>query len=50
LDTSAEDEAIDRIKAIEAATALEANLVQASKKIKIKPASEAPDSFDPSKD
>lgn len=50
LDTSAEDEAIDRIKAIEAAKALEANLVQASKKIKIKPASEAPDSFDPSKD
>lgn len=50
LDTSEEDEAIDRIKAIEAAKALEADLVQASKKIKIKPASEAPDSFDPSKD
>jgi hypothetical protein len=50
LDTTAEDEAIDRIKAIEAAKALEANLVQESKKIKIKPASEAPDSFDPSKD
>ena len=50
LDTSEEDEAIDRIKAIEAAKALEANLVQESKKIKIKPASEAPDSFDPSKD
>lgn len=50
LDTTVEDEAIDRIKAIEAAKALEANLVQESKKIKIKPASEAPDSFDPSKD
>ncbi len=50
LDTTAEDEAIDRIKSIEAAKALEANLVQESKKIKIKPASEAPDSFDPSKD
>lgn len=50
LDTTEEDEAIDRIKAIEAAKALEANLVQESKKIKIKPASEAPDSFDPSKD
>ena len=50
LDTTEEDDAIDRIKAIEAAKALEANLVQESKKIKIKPASEAPDSFDPSKD
>ncbi len=50
LDTTAEDEAIDRIKAIEAAKALEANLVQESKKIKIKPASEAPEFFDPSKD
>jgi hypothetical protein len=50
LDTTEEDETIDRIKAIEAAKALEANLVQESKKIKIKPASEAPDSFDPSKD
>lgn len=50
LDTTQEDAAIDRIKAIEAAKALEANLVQESKKIKIKPASEAPDSFDPSKD
>lgn len=50
LDTTEEDQVIDRIKAIEAAKALEANLVQESKKIKIKPASEAPDSFDPSKD
>lgn len=50
LDTTEEDEVIDRIKAIEAAKALEANLVQASKKLKIKPASEAPDSFDPTKD
>ncbi len=47
LDTTEEDEAINRIKAIEAAKALEANMAQASKKIKVKPASEAPDSFDP---
>lgn len=48
LDTEEEDNEIDRIKAIEAAKALEANMAQASKKkIQVKPASEAPDSFDP---
>lgn len=47
LDTSEEDTEIEKIKAIEAAKALEEKLAQESKKIKIKPASEAPDSFDP---
>jgi hypothetical protein len=48
LDTEEEDNEIDRIKVIEAAKALEANMAQASKKkIQVKPASEAPDSFDP---
>lgn len=48
LDTSEED---NEIEAIKAAKALEATRAEASKKkIQIKPASEAPDSFDPSKD
>jgi hypothetical protein len=48
LDTSDEDNEIEAIKAIEAAKALEAARVEAVKqKIKVKPASEAPDSFDP---
>lgn len=47
-DTTEEDNAIEAIKA---AKALEASRVEAiKKKIQIKPASEAPDSFDPSKD
>jgi len=50
LDTTEEDYEIDRIKAIEAAKALEQKLAQDSKKIKVKPASEAPDFFDPSKE
>jgi hypothetical protein len=48
LDTSEEDNAIEAIKA---AKALEAARAEASKKkIQVKPASEAPDFFDPSKD
>jgi hypothetical protein len=47
LDTAEEDNVIEKIKAIEAAKALEQKLAQDSKKIKVKPASEAPDSFDP---
>jgi hypothetical protein len=47
-DTTEEDNAIEAIKA---AKALEASRVEAiKKKIQVKPASEAPDSFDPSKD
>ena len=48
LDTTEEDNEIETIKA---AKALEASRAEASKKkIQVKPASEAPDSFDPSKD
>jgi hypothetical protein len=47
LDTTEEDDVIEKIKAVEAAKELERKLAQDSKKIKIKPASEAPDSFDP---
>jgi hypothetical protein len=48
LDTSEEDNAIEAIKA---AKALEAARAEASKKkIQVKPASEAPEFFDPSKD
>lgn len=51
LDTSDEDNEIEAIKAVEAAKALEASRADAiKKKIKVKPASEAPDFFDPSKD
>ena len=51
LDTDAEDSEIESIKAIEMAKALEASRAEAVKqKIQVKPASEAPDSFDPSKD
>lgn len=47
-DTTEEDNVIEAIKA---AKALEASRVEAiKKKIQVKPASEAPDSFDPSKD
>lgn len=46
-DTDEEDNEIERIKAIEAAKALEAQMIAEAKKIKVKPASEAPDSFDP---
>jgi predicted DNA-binding protein (UPF0251 family) len=48
LDTQEED---NEIEAIKAAKALEASRAEASKKkIQVKPASEAPDFFDPSKD
>jgi len=48
LDTSEED---NEIEAIKAAKALEASRVEAiKKKIQVKPASEAPDFFDPSKE
>jgi hypothetical protein len=51
LDTDTEDSEIEAIKAIEMAKALEAARAEESKKkIKVKPASEAPDTFDPSKD
>lgn len=51
LDTSDEDNEIEAIKAIEEAKALEAARAEAiKKKIKVKPASEAPDFFDPNKD
>jgi len=51
LDTADEDNEIEAIKAIEAAKALEASrAAEIKKKIKVKPASEAPDFFDPSKD
>jgi hypothetical protein len=51
LDTNEEDNEIESIKAIEAAKALEASRAEAiKKKIQVKPASEAPDFFDPSKD
>lgn len=51
LDTNEEDNEIEAIKAIEAAKALEASRAEAvKKKIQVKPASEAPDFFDPSKD
>lgn len=51
LDTSEEDDEIETIKAIEAAKALEAARAEDSKKkVKVKPASEAPDFFDPNKD
>jgi hypothetical protein len=51
LDTQEEDNEIEAIKAVDVAKALEAARVEAVKqKIKVKPASEAPDSFDPSKD
>ena len=51
LDTAEEDNEIEAIKAIEAAKALEASrAAEIKKKIKVKPASEAPDFFDPSKD
>lgn len=46
-DTDEEDNEIERIKAIEAAKALETQMIAEAKKIKVKPASEAPDSFDP---
>jgi predicted DNA-binding protein (UPF0251 family) len=48
LDTQEED---NEIEAIKAAKALEASRAEAiKKKIQVKPASEAPDTFDPSKD
>lgn len=51
LDTNEEDAEIEAIKAVEAAKALEASRAEAAKKkIQVKPASEAPDFFDPSKD
>ena len=51
LDTNEEDAEIEAIKAVEAAKALEASRAEAvKKKIQVKPASEAPDFFDPSKD
>lgn len=51
LDTSEEDDEIETIKAIEAAKAFEAARAEDSKKkVKVKPASEAPDFFDPNKD
>ena len=51
LDTSEEDDEIEMIKAIDAAKALEAARAEDSKKkVKVKPASEAPDFFDPNKD
>lgn len=51
LDTQGEDNEIEAIKAVDVAKALEAARVEAVKqKIKVKPASEAPDTFDPSKD
>jgi hypothetical protein len=47
-DTTEEDNEIEAIKAVEAAKALEASRAEAVKqKIKVKPASEAPDFFDP---
>lgn len=50
-DTADEDNEIEAIKAVELAKALEASRAEASKqKIQVKPASEAPDFFDPSKD
>jgi hypothetical protein len=51
LDTDTEDSEIEAIKAVEMAKALEASRAEEiKKKIKVKPASEAPDTFDPSKD
>jgi hypothetical protein len=51
LDTDTEDSEIESIKAIEMAKALEASRAEAiKKKIQVKPASEAPEFFDPSKD
>ena len=51
LDTEDEDKEIEAIKAIAAAKALEASRAEAiKKKIQVKPASEAPDTFDPTKD
>lgn len=51
LDTSDEDSEIEAIKAVEAAKALEASRAAAiKKKIQVKPASEAPDFFDPTKE
>lgn len=51
LDTNEEDAEIEAIKAVEAAKALEASRAEAAKKkIQVKPASEAPEFFDPSKD
>jgi hypothetical protein len=51
LDTSEEDNEIEAIKAVEAAKALEASRAEEiKKKIRVKPASEAPDFFDPTKD
>ena len=48
LDTNEEDAEIEAIKAVEAAKALEAaRIEEMKKKIKVKPASEAPDFFDP---
>lgn len=50
-DTAEEDAEIERIKAIEEGKALEAQkAASAKKKIEIKPASEAPDFFEPGKD
>lgn len=47
-DTTEEDNEIEAIKAVEAAKALEAaRIEEMKKKIKVKPASEAPDFFDP---
>lgn len=51
LDTREEDNEIEAIKAIETAKALEAaRAEEMKKKIKVKPASEAPDFFDPTKE
>ena len=51
LDTDTEDSEIESIKAIEMAKALEASrAAEVKKKIQVKPASEAPEFFDPSKD
>jgi len=48
LDTNDEDSEIEVIKAVDVAKALEVARAEAVKqKIKVKPASEAPDSFDP---
>lgn len=50
-DTADEDNEIEAIKAVEAAKALEASRAEAiKKKIQVKPASEAPEFFDPSED
>ena len=50
LDTQEEDNEIEAIKAAKALEAARAAEASGKNKIKIKPASEAPDSFDPSKD